>query len=801
MKLKFAGLRAGGGKTYALINIASLRYENGEKTIIVAPTTKLIDELVKDIGELYPSIRPHVFYKREDRDESVVVQVIEHLRNYHVPGDIVIVTHSCFFRLPFFPNKILWNVFIDEAPSIYEVLKLSLPDNHELITDLIGFTEAGSEFGLIKPIDETAVKSIADNKLGDAVNDILKPIAKVLCDSRFINYASVDAFTGLKAGNKDATELTIHSLMKPKILDGFESVTIAAAGFEKTLTFHHWRNAGVEWSEDVALKKKLRRPAHPANPTVKIYYGYEKPNSKYLRDEMIRKEDDSLRSAVKKLMDQKPFVYLENKDYLDRTSLKGHGAGKPLPSMSHGLNDFRTFHNAAILSAYNHDPQSRLFLRMVCGFDDDLQSEASFLNIYQAVMRTSLRNDDAVNEKAFVLTSKLDADRLHEWLPGSTVHSLDLQQPVTKQRGAPKRNGSDYDRRRAHQERRKNDSLLRSGFAGNLTNELLNQLPTWKKLDTNTITISDYVRDFQDSFFNNYKDLIPKSIVMHEDKWIKSMKEMHNKSYRQKHDIPMVSGALFIPTGNADKSRDTNNVQIVKDIWIDIEDGDMSIDQFASAFPLVKFIAYNTLNHTKSKPRFRIKIPTSRYMSVLEFRSIYHEIRHTLKRRGYAGGKRSNYTGDNPSNRPFDGIDSRPNPSSLSGLPCQPISGKDAFFIEFTNGRKDLNVGYWGKQSSYLGGDDEFFDLPAIPTGADHSELTTEQLAAIADAEREWVLYGRKRGAGDQGIFELYRSLRQGRVPYFILEQRLYQAAGNASSPSERRTQVKRLLENCRRCQ
>jgi hypothetical protein len=285
---------------------------------------------------------------------------------------------------------------------------------------------------------------------------------------------------------------------------------------------------------------------------------------------------------------------------------------------------------------------------------------------------------------------------------------------------------------------------------------------------------------------------------MADGKFISYLKKRHRDTYFQKDDIPCISGALFDPALTKNKNvRYEGNVALCRGQWLDIENGDLTPKLFEQAFPHLPFVAYSTFSHTKQNPRFRIYIPTNRPMLFEESVAIYHEIRYGLKDQGWTNGKR-NAKRCGSIDRPFDGIDCRPNPSQLSLLPCQSQDRKASFFIDNTKGKEPLNVDVWLEHRSWFNGDDAFYDLPIIPDDGEEAELTPEQIVIINSATDRWATFGRLNGNGDAGIFTLYLELRRARISTTEMEWRLYRAAEQSSSPNDRKGQVRRLIQSLR---
>lgn len=641
------------------------------------------------------------------------------------------------------------------------------------------------------------MKRISDNDNDDEFFGKLQVTARSLLNDNNVSWVKTVEFDKLIRNEKDRTSLVIHTIVKPSIFEGFEKVTIAAAGFEKTLMYHVWSDLGVEWTVDEKISTQLLRPLHPHNPTVTIYYGYEQGNSKELRKKLIARGDDHLRLKTIEVMQDESFIWSENQDYKALTILRACKNGKELPGISHGLNEYQHIHHSAILGAYNFRKDQSAFLNKVYGFDHEMQRESMNLQIYQGVMRGSIRNDNLTDAKKVVVTSRLDAELLHQMLPGSIVQPLDIPQLAPLPSGPKRKHATDNDRKRASERRKADDKVLRTRFADTLSPDFISRSVMWNASDESTYTsIDQLVRNFRGSYFPRWKDTNPQVICMEEDKWNKILRDMHSNSYKSKHEIHMISGALFNASRNNGSIRQSENVEFVRDVWLDFEKGDLKFDQFASLFPSVSMTIYNSYRHTRKNPRFRVRVLTGRPMERHEYQSIYHEIEYVLHQNGYRRRLQTGrHVGSSDSIR-CSGLDYRPNPSLVSGLPCQAQDPKQSFYEEYFSNRKPLDVTTWLKQSSYVEGSTDHIPLPILVL--DQAEISIKQRVGIRSALQEWSVQTAQRGNGNHALFHLWRSLCLTALPYSVVEQELLTAARNSPSASDRIAQAKALLRKTR---
>ena len=92
--------------------------------------------------------------------------------------------------------------------------------------------------------------------------------------------------------------------------------------------------------------------------------------------------------------------------------------------LSHGLNCYDGYHNIYFSAALNREPRHLALLRDL-GFDLGFVHEATTHEvIYQAVMRTSLRDPNATNPVSIVVPDRLAATKLQDLIGATSVTKL-----------------------------------------------------------------------------------------------------------------------------------------------------------------------------------------------------------------------------------------------------------------------------------------------------------------------------------------------------------------------------------------
>lgn len=790
--------RAGGGKTRDIISAAGKRAERGQKCLIVQPTTGLIDETFDNLKKQYPSIIVRKFHSDDGEGGYVSLRVMKYFNNADLAGAVVLITHRTLISLPFFYHKDRWSVYFDESPNVFETFSENLSIKHDLITDHVRTMDAASAYSRLKVTNRSEMVKLAQNQGQDTIVGHVQDLAKLLLSEHYDSYVNIAKFEALKSKTSNDGILSVFSILKPSILDGFHSVTISAALFEETFVFHQWSQAGVIWQKSWELAREDDCNSHPYNPSVTIYYGYELRYSKYLRNKLGGDNTPIIAATVKKLGRER-YVRVENNDVKLESPLNKLVGDNLIPGISHGLNRYRDVHHAAVIISANQTPEASKFLREYCDFDDDKQFRAfTDHSVYQAICRTSIRDDDLAHDKTWIVASKDTADWLHRIFPGSRVESLGLVQLEKQKVGRKRTHKGGNERKKASKERIRVELSLASGFAHNIDSSYLERVSYLNGDESAIKDVSHFVARFRGSFFNDYFSTDPFVISKTEDQFISYLRNQSKNVYTSKNEIPCVSGALFDVTKSDDTDRGQDNVELVRGMWIDIEKGTMNHEEFSRSFPYLRFVAYNTFRHTRDRHRFRIYIPTSRVMMDNEYRTIHNEIVYVLEREGYRSEKLSDDTCRKSLQGKYHGIDRIPHPCAVFALPCQAQERLASFFKEYKGDRRaPLDVDDWIQHR--IAPDDTSIPFKYVSESEDHLENSLEQRAGIDTCMAEWYRIGVFPGEGDTAMFTLYRSLCALKLHPQTISERLYEAAQSAHSPKDRQRQADRLMTGLRR--
>jgi hypothetical protein len=242
---------SGSGKTFQIIEGAGESAENDRPVIISQPTKDLN---AKTADGLRARLRPErvrvvngdtveVRVVNGDTVKGSVAGELTELSKGDVAGTVALSTHQVLPFVDFLANRDEWDVFIDEEPQIVKCHSFRIPENHELITKhLAWLPEEDETYSRILLNDPGRMREIAANPQRDDVLQIFRDNAQILVNRHWRSYVHTESYERLKSG--DTSTLTIHSVLKSSVLEGFNSVTMASANFEDSMIFQIWGGEG-----------------------------------------------------------------------------------------------------------------------------------------------------------------------------------------------------------------------------------------------------------------------------------------------------------------------------------------------------------------------------------------------------------------------------------------------------------------------------------------------------------------------------------------------------------------------------
>jgi len=419
----FVDTIAGGGKTYAAIDVAADQARKGRKIVIAQPSRDLIDQSYADMCARHPDVAVSVIHSGTS-PMRVVGDVIKFSReaSERSNGEILFVTHSAILRLPYFQRQNEWSLIVDEVPNASPCYKFdTLPRG--LMIALRAMPE-GAQYSRIEIANKHLIKRVSRGE-ASAVFAPYRELCNILLSKKW----TVRVITRGWKLSSDDRQITFFATLNPDALDDWRSVTVMSACLKDTLLFRVWTAYGVEWSERKAITKRLRSTEHTNGGLLTIHYATERDWSKKLRDAEISENNtnlDEMILASMKLFGFAEHAYMVNVDIAETISgLVTEYSGIQLPNTPHGLNDFQHLNNAVVYSALNLSPAHIKFLGHTCNVSsDEIRCAITYQATYQAALRISLRNPDSSTKKNIVVQDRGCAEYISALFPGSEIALL-----------------------------------------------------------------------------------------------------------------------------------------------------------------------------------------------------------------------------------------------------------------------------------------------------------------------------------------------------------------------------------------
>ena len=456
----------GSGKTHAVIHHSAEQVAAGERVAIISPTRRLVAQTA---AGLMAAGCENVTAITGDTTPDPVAAVLRHVRDEARAPGVLLLTHACHERLPYWHRPDRWHLIYDEAPAASWTETLNLPDTRDLLLPGLVVEPHSPDYLRVLPASGTHIRRIAANANGDDVYRLFSGTANKIISQHWSVFCDREQFDNLLAGRDDRRQLIFHALLDPSIMAGYRSATLLAADAGETALACGWGLRGdVALRETRMLDRHLRYTVHRNGPLLTVRWLSAEDWSKRHRDRSAGDGRTLLQHAVDRVGQHwhgQPFAWLGNNDLSDK--LWGDADAVRLPNTSHGLNEFQHLHRAVLLSSLNPPPAHYSFLDAQ-GIDGEMAKTAIHRQaLYQAACRISLRNPDDTTPKEVLVPDRATALWLAEKFPGCAVAELDGMPQAQKSKGGrPRLHESGAARQQAYRQRQR-DQLLRGLAAAN----------------------------------------------------------------------------------------------------------------------------------------------------------------------------------------------------------------------------------------------------------------------------------------------------------------------------------------------
>ena len=708
----------GSGKTYALAGYIKSNAIMCTKYMIITPSKELANQIYEQLDNDF-NIK-HVRLIHSDNTQKVGSSLLVAIQEIDSnDAGVIICTQEAFSRIPFFQNKDTWTLIVDEIPSIDNYYCPSLPYNYGLLTNYIEIDEqitpslyrmkiADNYLKLCSELDESEDVKVSARQFShrafDDVDIIIKPIILKMLqgDECFVekknwdkivinNQVTSDKAVDMTYGNS-GNMLYFVTMLTPNVFAGFNKVIMMGANFSDSILCKYWQEyKGVNFTEQKKITSRLRYSAYENGSRLTVIYLQEETWSKHSRDKLINgiSREEHYIGLVNNAMEDKDFIFMTNNDSTASDAINGIKA----PVVSHGMNSFASYDNIYFSPALNRQPMHTKMLNEL-GIDSVFISRASaHETAHQGIMRTSMRDPTASTSVNAVVVDKATAEAIARLFTGCSIKAIDgVIRKVAALTPVERNQKSNFKNLLEHQEL---NSSLRGATATNETpyiqevasaldsgvlvtksinNEICNQNPRNDSFDNLDISILNSI------FSKNINTVTRTPLEL-----IQVLKQLWtNNCITSKDEVTLFNGTLF----KDDEERTLANAVYSNFVTVDIDDGDLSPEEFKRIFQKEQkhsMVMMNSFSRSAERPNnFRAIFFIKDKVSDAAYREMHKYLQGILKDRGYLTATKAQQAKillKHPEAK-FSGIDlTKTHLASFFYLPCKVISRKDwAFF-------------------------------------------------------------------------------------------------------------------------
>ena len=655
---------------------------------------------------------------------------------------VIICTQQVFPKLQFIENQNEWVLIVDEIPKVDNFAAPSLPYNHHLLSHYVEAGEVvGTGLYEIHPSAERlghnqdAVNDVFKPIVDDLYDEHYRCYTDKANWDKLVerNQVTEDSPDDYLYGN-ELNKLYFLSLLQPPIYQGFAQVIMMGANFEQSLLYRYWSDyCSVVFRSFTPIVQQLRYYQYSNGDRLTLRYLQEADWSKYSANKLIKGKTklDYFAEVVARFMGEREFIYMTNND--DTTAFR---KGRKAPVISHGINHFDTFNDIYFSPALNNQPKHTAML-IDLGFDKVFIKRAmSYEVAHQAIMRTSLRRPDSTAPVTAIVSDKSTAEAIARLFPQCHIGPIDgclkkvvaLTQVEKNSKSRLKKlidlkvlnsvvltalnNGQQANN---HHVNDFNDKNMGPITADNLTTNCLSigfstqDLPeindvkttllsapinadsdsednTWDNLGINCLSIGSSTQnlpnppEFLDMSFgvSFLSSIYNKSLAVFNSspmEFVKTMQSIYtNHIISTKDESVLFNGVTY----KTEQSRALSNVDYASLVVVDIDDGDLSPEEFKAIFTQKtkhSFFMCNSFSRSEAKPNnYRVVFFIKQVVTDEIYREVQAYIQRIIAQQGYItcwSKDRAKHL-DKNSNAKFSGIDlSKTHTASFFYLPCK----------------------------------------------------------------------------------------------------------------------------------
>lgn len=334
---------------------------------------------------------------------------------------VVFITHSALMQYADLERFRGYNLYIDEVPDMISLQILKFTSNSDQILKYCN--GVGQGVGVYYPLCintafEDELRTIAEDGLyrHDDVAERLLPAYRCLLKGHPVIFKRESDVASSMFFIEDYTNMQ---------WDVFDSITIACANFEPTLTGYVLRN-WVGWSfRDSPLKKNLSILKYPNTERVTISVMVDQNWSRYVSEKTIGGENvyGLIQDKIDTMFPSGEYIYTTN-------SYRSRMNGQQIQYNPHGLNMYSDETNVVALFSYNPQPWQIPILSSLAniqGVDENGLVNAFLVSkylepVFQLCTRGDIRNIDSTKPIKLVVPDMRAAEYLKSnYLPNARI--------------------------------------------------------------------------------------------------------------------------------------------------------------------------------------------------------------------------------------------------------------------------------------------------------------------------------------------------------------------------------------------
>lgn len=791
----------GSGKTQAMIKYVSKYYPIGGKFIIAQPTIQLCQETAGFFYDL------NINVQLITSDDQLGSTQIAYKRAISAGisgqnGSVVITTHRTFLDAQIDANqRSHFHVFFDEVPQVDSTIGLNLACSHDsFFNEHFEVTpsqkndelcDISIKVGHVAAVDELrlAGKQRRDLRYTDST---LIQFMEVMSDSNHANYLNKARWLQRAS---HSYQLIMHSILRPTAFRDWQSCRIMGANIEDSMMHLIWPTYGVNFKPDTATEFKLKTDhSDLQSRRISVYYFSGRDWSKYARDTGGQAALDALKESVNDLFGQQPSLVVANND-IDDFDL--HNSTR-ISNICHGINEHRDKSNILFMSALNDVPAHYGFLSRWQGIDATALKKAKGMEtMYQAIMRTSLRDKASTAEVKIVVPDIDAANFLADMLPNVKIQAMDSicdswGKPQTT-RGRPRKEvtASSTERSKKH---RAAKAVRKQAHADMLT-KLTKEYPTTARIpvtwEASTYTIKHNLTNGMTDSWDAIHDL---------------MQTASELSYSDKANNSLINFVRF-KADAATKGRD--DIDYVHGIQLDFDGGVLAWIDASQLFSDMKHLTYNSFNNGKNgNVKFRIMIPFDAPVSCLNAELLWDVFKTRIESAGYYVGSdadkgKGRNSGLDTSKRPANSFYYAPSKAGKKELSFFDTSHWNSPLLDVANALANWitpQPAEYHEVAPVSNAGPELQSIrAALQSTASNSIVVDEEQIRATKIERAieaWKASQLQAGQGNRASFRFACALVKAGLNRYELEQVMQANMIFAHNPAERRRELKSQINS-----